>query len=388
MSTKATALAFFVVWWFGPLADSHAQTTQCVQPPAGLVSWWPGDGNTTDIADGNNGSLQDTATFTSGTSGQAFNFDGAEGAVVIGNPANLMLQTFSIEAWIKRASSTQASAGPGGGCIYCYGINNFGFLFADDGRLFLTRVSIDGDFSSSVQVNDTAFHHVAVTKSGTTVKFYVDGVEEVAPPYVPVFEFTTNAAIGARGDISFPTGLQFNVFLGAIDELAIYNRVLTAAEVQAIFNAGSAGKCAVQGPSFGAFSAQATLHLGPLAADDRLALRSTFSLGEESDGIHPLTEDVRIQVGSFSTVIPAGSFQSRPNGAFVFEGVIDGVTLKANLTPPRGNGQRSKTFGFDLDGRGADLAGTVLPIGVSLTIGDDHGQLALTDGDVAAQSKP
>jgi hypothetical protein len=154
-----------------------------------------------------------------------------------------MLQTFSIEAWIKRASSTQASAGPGGGCIFCYGINNFGFLFADDGRLFLTRVSIDSDFSSSVQVNDTEFHHVAVTKSGTTVKFYVDGVEEVAPPYVPEFEFTTNAAIGARGDISFPTGLQFNVFLGAIDELALYNRALTAAEIAAIFQAGTAGKC-------------------------------------------------------------------------------------------------------------------------------------------------
>jgi hypothetical protein len=176
--------------------------------------------------------------------GQAFNFDGAEGAVLIGNPANLMSQTFTIEAWIKRASSTQASAGLGGGSILCRSTpGDFGFLLENDGRLFLTRVGIDSVFSSSVQVNDTEFHHVAVTKSGTTVKFYVDGVEEVAPPYVPVFDFTTNAGIGARGDISFPTGLQFNVFLGAIDELAVYNRVLTAAEIQAIFEAGSAGKC-------------------------------------------------------------------------------------------------------------------------------------------------
>src|SRR5207249_3535179 len=30
----------------------------CAPPPAGLVSWWPGDGNADDIVGGNNGSLQ------------------------------------------------------------------------------------------------------------------------------------------------------------------------------------------------------------------------------------------------------------------------------------------------------------------------------------------
>jgi hypothetical protein len=32
-------------------------------------------------------------------------------------------------------------------------------------------------------------------------------------------------------------------FNGLIDELAIYNRALSATEIQAIFSAGSAGKC-------------------------------------------------------------------------------------------------------------------------------------------------
>ncbi len=34
-----------------------------------------------------------------------------------------------------------------------------------------------------------------------------------------------------------------NSFLGEIDELSIYNRALAASEIQAIYNAGSAGKC-------------------------------------------------------------------------------------------------------------------------------------------------
>jgi hypothetical protein len=29
----------------------------CVQSPAGLISWWPADGNVNDITDGNDGTL-------------------------------------------------------------------------------------------------------------------------------------------------------------------------------------------------------------------------------------------------------------------------------------------------------------------------------------------
>src|SRR5256885_11859926 len=39
----------------------------------------------------------------------AFSFDGYNDSVMIGNPAALQLQNFSIEAWIKRASANQAS---------------------------------------------------------------------------------------------------------------------------------------------------------------------------------------------------------------------------------------------------------------------------------------
>jgi hypothetical protein len=73
--------------------------------------------------------------------------------------------------------------------------------------------------SESLQVTDTSFHHVAVTKSGTTVKFYVDGVEELAPDYDPGFFFETNFAIGNRGD----PFVNPNTFIGIIDEIALCN---------------------------------------------------------------------------------------------------------------------------------------------------------------------
>ena len=48
------------------------------------------------------------------------------------------------------------------------------------------------------------------------------------------------------GNVAVP-GLAAN-YDGIIDEVSLYNRALTATEVQAIFNAGSQGKCPPQPP--------------------------------------------------------------------------------------------------------------------------------------------
>ena len=77
----------------------------------------------------------------------------------------------------------------------------------------------------------------AVTKLGTTVVFYVDGMAYPAPPYNTTFNFATAAAIGARGDN------LANSFLGTIDEVSVYSRSLSALEIQGIYSAGGSGKC-------------------------------------------------------------------------------------------------------------------------------------------------
>jgi Concanavalin A-like lectin/glucanases superfamily len=77
--------------------------------------------------------------------------------------------------------------------------------------------------------------HLAATFDGTIFRFYVNGVQVAADMGTlgPV-----NAApleIGGSGGCS--------TFGGLIDEVSIYDRALSASEVQGIFNAGGAGKC-------------------------------------------------------------------------------------------------------------------------------------------------
>jgi YVTN family beta-propeller protein len=62
-------------------------------------------------------------------------------------------------------------------------------------------------------------------------------------------------------------------------------------------------------------------------------LHSQFTLSSTAPAINSVTQPVTLQVGTFSTTIPAGSFTKQPDGSFFFAGVIDGVSLKAQIRP-------------------------------------------------------
>ena len=101
-------------------------------------------------------------------------------------------------------------------------------------------------------------------------------------------------------------------------------------------------------------------------------LNSKFSLGTSSNGINPLTEVVELQVGTYQTTIPAGSFHQLPNGAkkgsYVFSGAIGGVSLSIQIVPLGGN-----SYQFKATGSPVDLTTITNPVTVTLTIGNDTG---------------
>jgi hypothetical protein len=216
----------------------------CISAPSNLVAWWRAEGNALDELGGLNGTPTGSVSYAPGEVGQGFMFGGVDAAVGLGYATNLQLQNFSIEAWIQRTTNTIVSEDPArDGQFFCYGLGGYGFYLTGSGsHLALTEVGYNY-VASSAAVTDTNLHHAAVTKSGTTVVFYLDGVAYPYPAaYSSTFTFATPVAIGARGDT-----LQ-DSFYGLIDELAVYNRALAASEIQSIYNAGSGGKCAVAYP--------------------------------------------------------------------------------------------------------------------------------------------
>jgi hypothetical protein len=244
----------------GSLASSNATLTvhlppPCATPPSGLVSWWRAQGDATDQASGNNGTTTGNVSFGPGRVGQCFVFDGRGAAVQLGNPANLQLQDFTIETWIKRGSTSVASFnGNGLGIIFGYNNGGYDLLLNAAGTPALSQAGVYSLFASA-SITDLNFHHLAVSKSGSNVVFYIDGVAYPAPAYNPGFIFNTSVSIGGIGN-------TYN-FFGSVDELSIYNRALSANEIQGIYNASSSGKCVVAvAPSITSQPANQTVTIG------------------------------------------------------------------------------------------------------------------------------
>lgn len=210
----------------------------CTHGPTNVISWWRAEGSAVDWVSGNHGTLVGNATFGEGrlAQGEGFTLDGDGDYVTVGNPATLRCQDFTIETWMRRASSTIATFSGTSTLFFGYGFGGYGFGILNDGQLFLSKIGVS-NVTLTNTVADTDWHHVAVTKVGGAINFYIDGVAYPVAAYDPGFVFSTPAAIGARGDG------QGGSFLGQLDEMSFYSRALTPAEIQISFAAGLSGKC-------------------------------------------------------------------------------------------------------------------------------------------------
>ena len=144
--------------------------TNCATLPSGAISWWRGEGNALDELGTNPGTIVGNTTFGPGWVGQGFVSDGNGDAVSVGSAANLQLQNFTIEAWIKRADPNRATQSPqSSGYIFSGTNGGYGLGLLDDGRVFLAKLGVSAVFSTATTTDTNNFHHIAVTKSGSDV---------------------------------------------------------------------------------------------------------------------------------------------------------------------------------------------------------------------------
>ncbi len=204
---------------------------------------------TVDSAGGNNGTLVGTPTPTRGpgrigngalsfTGDGLYNMTNESAVQLTSNLATSLGGTSTLDVWINTTqvgSNTHSQAPAITGVDQTGGTNdiNWGSLNAS-GQIGIFVGDTSGIYSTN-PVNDGQWHNVALTRDASTgvIQVYVDGVLNGSTTSSTGTKTSQFSLLGALSVVA-SNGTTFtgaNFFNGSLDELRIYNRVLTAAEI-------------------------------------------------------------------------------------------------------------------------------------------------------------
>ncbi|MGZ4313527.1 MAG: LamG domain-containing protein [Solirubrobacteraceae bacterium] len=209
--------------------------------PVGI--WTLDEGSGTTVTDGsgngNNGVLSGGTTWVPGISGSAVGFDGFSGQIKVeDNDALEPAGAITVSAWVKHAGSPGTYryivAKGGNGCIAA----SYGLYSGPSGGLqFYVSQHHGSVYARSPDAGqgiwDGNWHLAVGTYDGTTIRLYVDGVEVGSgTAWTGALEYLLPSSndfyIG-----NYPS-CQDHWFAGAIDDVMVWGRALSASEISAM----------------------------------------------------------------------------------------------------------------------------------------------------------
>jgi uncharacterized repeat protein (TIGR03803 family) len=202
----------------------------CSGPPSGLVNWWRGENNGTDSVGGNTAVLSNGVAFAAGKVGQAFSFDGIDDLLQVN--ASAIAPPWSAEFWVNRQASTNDSAVLIGDNATALKLEQYPNIKKVGYTIWNVK---DYHFTNSTPLPIGVWTHLVLVGSTTNIQLYVNGAF--------VDSINTNWTL-PRGTIGFDVARGNQKQLkGLLDEISLYNRLLTTNEIQSLYIAGAVGKC-------------------------------------------------------------------------------------------------------------------------------------------------
>jgi hypothetical protein len=218
----------------------------------GLIGYWKLDeGIGTAAKDssrfGNNGTLIGAPVWSGSSlntrlgfhNPHALRFDGSDDLVSIDHASVLNAYPITTSAWIKTVSTNEhrgvvnkyVASSLAGYQMYVYNGEIRAWYYRNSGNY----ASDGGDGLNGGAVNDGAWHFVVFTVNAAGGRLYVDGVLEDSVAWTGTPGPTTTTQGIRIGH--YPNGV-LDHFAGAIDDVRIYSRALSASEILALYNGG------------------------------------------------------------------------------------------------------------------------------------------------------
>lgn len=315
-------------------------------PLSGTVSQWTANNISTDSVGSNNATLQNGATYTTGKMGQAFSFDGVNDYASVPDNATLKPTRLSVEAWVFRSAAavdystvlmktTSNSWNDGYGLGY------------QTGGTFTFWVQNYSTNRATGTLPLNAWTHVVGTYDGVNVRLYFNGAQVssgTAPASLTHSSQPFQIGLGQGGSYYWN---------GRVDDVSIYNRALSAAEVLSRYTevqnnylpaglALNSSTGVISGTPTGSvgqttsFSITATAANGcAVSASYSMTLTSSTDYGDwnGSGAATTTTSSVRNSNLRLGATVDA-EVSVAPDTAATADGADeDGVTMPTNITP-------------------------------------------------------
>ncbi|GBE20482.1 hypothetical protein BMS3Abin17_01223 [archaeon BMS3Abin17] len=202
---------------------------------SGLVSWWDFEGDADDKLGRNNGTLMGNSDCSvQGYNGSACYFDGDGDYIDLNDPFP-ELENFTIIAWVN-ISGNNTGADTRGIFTSGAGGSNKGYTAGIDNKSAVWMMISDTandtlNTSEGIITQGIGYNIAVVGVSESYMKIYVDGVERASKSTSQ--NINSSSPSPRIGTINNPSTGLMN---GTIDELMIFNRSLSTAEINTIIN--------------------------------------------------------------------------------------------------------------------------------------------------------
>jgi hypothetical protein len=247
-------LVFIISVW-----SSSAAAQECVDVPDQIVNWWTGDGDSYDRIGDNYGSIVNGVVFDSGKVGQAFWFQGIKEYIDCGDLNTTEQSNGTYEMWFMTdiANSDRDPLNSYQVLVskMYQGSLRARVLVLENAQILKFEIYDQSQPNAFVRVYTKPFkfqpdewHHVAATWGESGMKIYLDGVVNDSSDYTEFGYPSDSSFVIGNLKENFNTEREYG-FFGMIDEVSVYDRALSAQEIKAIFDVGSAGKCKIELPS-------------------------------------------------------------------------------------------------------------------------------------------
>jgi hypothetical protein len=210
----------------------------------GLIAYYPFNGNASDVSGNSNNGTVNGAVLSVDKFGHpncAYSFNGTSDYILLQPESSFKgMNSYSVSLWVNPTEIVYN----GGEMVYSLGSNVYGpvhgLTYQSTETFFAGSYNVGGtspnqSYSKSCCYNPNTWYHVVVTRNNSSINLYINGTLIAPGPEASTKGQDADYGLASAAVLGGRSSLEYRYFFkGIIDEVRIYNRVLTSEEITSL----------------------------------------------------------------------------------------------------------------------------------------------------------